>query len=90
WKTDQKMTGYCPYTWPWNVLGWPAVNVPAGLTGDGLPLGAQLLGPANSEPLLISLAAALEQVQRWPDHWPRAGGQDAAPPTSTHRAVASQ
>ena len=70
WQTDQKMTGYCPYTWPWNVLGWPGVNVPAGLIEGGLPVGAQLLGPANSEPLLISLAAALEQVERWHEEWP--------------------
>ncbi len=70
WETDQKMTGYCPYTWPWNVLGWPAVNVPAGLIDGGLPVGAQLLGPANSEPLLISLAAALEQTERWHERWP--------------------
>lgn len=79
WETDQLMVRFCPYTWPWNVLGWPGVNVPAGLVrahGDNgsepvdLPVGAQLLGPANSEPLLISLAAALEQVERWQDRWP--------------------
>jgi amidase len=70
WETDQLMTGYCPYTWPWNVLGWPGVNVPAGLIDGGLPVGAQLLGPANSEPLLISLAAALEQTERWHERWP--------------------
>jgi amidase len=35
-----------------------------------LPVGAQLLGPANSEPLLISLAAALEQSERWHERWP--------------------
>jgi amidase len=70
WETDQKMTGYCPYTWPWNVLGWPAVNVPAGLIEGRLPVGAQLLGPANSEPLLISLAAALERTERWHERWP--------------------
>jgi amidase len=70
WETDKLMTSYCPYTWPWNVLGWPAVNVPAGLIDGGLPAGAQLLGPANSEPLLISLAAALEQNERWHERWP--------------------
>src|SRR2546423_11627734 len=35
WQTDQRMVAYCPYTWPWNVLGWPAVNVPAGFVPVG-------------------------------------------------------
>jgi len=65
WPTDKTMVGYCPYTWPWNVLGWPGVNVPAGITRDGLPIGAQLLGPANSEGRLIQLAAQLERIERW-------------------------
>jgi len=55
------MIGACPYTWPWNVLGWPAVNVPAGRTNGGLPIGAQLLGQADSEPMLLSLAAELQR-----------------------------
>jgi amidase len=63
--TQQLIAGACPYAWPWNVLGWPGVSVPAGLTGDGLPVGVQLLGPANSESLLLSLAAQLERVERW-------------------------
>ncbi|WP_431043937.1 amidase [Streptomyces sp. P1-3] len=70
WATDRAMIAACPYAWPWNVLGWPGVNVPAALTGDGLPLGAQLLGPANSEPTLLSLAAQLEADQRWHERWP--------------------
>ena len=44
WDTDKVVVGACPYAWPWNVLGWPGVNVPAGLTPEGLPLGASLLG----------------------------------------------
>lgn len=68
WHTDKVIVGACPYAWPWNVLGWPAVNVPAGFTSEGLPFGAQLLGPANSEPLLISLAAQLEAHERWFEH----------------------
>jgi amidase len=39
--------------------------VPAGLTDDGLPVGAQLLGLANQEPQLIALAAQLETECRW-------------------------
>ncbi|MGH9114563.1 MAG: amidase [Acidimicrobiales bacterium] len=65
WETDRLMASTCPYAWPWNVLGWPALNVPAGMTGGGLPVGAQLLGPAGSEGLLVSLAGQLEREVRW-------------------------
>ncbi|MFI1068946.1 amidase [Streptomyces puniciscabiei] len=75
--TDRAMIAACPYAWPWNVLGWPGVNVPAGFAGDGLPVGAQLLGPANSEPLLVSVAAQLEAELRWHDRWPP---EPASPP----------
>ncbi len=65
WSTQQVIAGSCPYAWPWNVLGWPGVSVPGGLTEEGLPFGVQLLGPANSEALLLRLAAELERVERW-------------------------
>jgi amidase len=70
WATDQIIAGACPYTWPWNVLGWPGVSIPAGLTADGLPFGMQLLGPANSETTLLLLAAQLERVERWHERTP--------------------
>jgi amidase len=70
WETDRLIVGACPYAWPWNVIGWPGVNVPAGLTEGGLPIGVQLLGPANSEALLISLAAELEAEERWYERHP--------------------
>ncbi len=72
-STDRAMIRACPATWPWNLLGWPSINIPAGFTSDGLPIGVQLMGPANSEPLLISLAAELEAVSDWvtkqPEPW---------------------
>jgi amidase len=71
WQTDRAVISACPYAWPWNVLGWPAMNVPAGLTPEGLPVGAQLLGPEDGEELLISLAAQLEGVARWHERRPR-------------------
>jgi amidase len=79
WQTHKVTAAACPYAWPWNVIGWPAVSVPAGLTPDGLPVGAQLIGPSNAEPLLIALAAQLEAHERWHERKPpyRPGG---APP----------
>jgi len=77
-RTDREIVAACPYTWPWNVLGWPAVNVPAGFTDGGLPIGAQLMGRGGSEALLISLAAQLETVERWASARPPAVGAGLA------------
>ncbi|WP_197380048.1 amidase [Mycolicibacterium mengxianglii] len=69
--TDRAMIAACPGCWPWNVLGWPSIDMPAGFTSTGLPIGVQLMGPADSEPLLISLAAQLEAVTGWATHQPQ-------------------
>ena len=49
------------FTVPASLAGIPALSVPAGLSGEGLPIGMQLAGPAGSEPLLLALAAAFEE-----------------------------
>jgi amidase len=61
---------FIPYTPPWNATGQPAVSVPAGFTPDGLPLGAQLVGRANDEASLLSLAAQVEAERPWADRRP--------------------
>ena len=68
--TDRAIIAACPVCWPWNALGWPSINIPAGFTSAGLPIGVQLMGPANSEPLLVSLAASLEAVSGWANRQP--------------------
>jgi amidase len=65
WATSTAASAACPFAWPWNVVGWPAISVPAGFTAAGLPIGAQLVAPAAGEALLLSLAAQLEQDRRW-------------------------
>jgi len=64
-RTQSGVAAACPYAWTWNVLGWPGVNVPAGLSSSGLPIGAQLLGHDSDEATLISLAAQLEKAEGW-------------------------
>jgi aspartyl-tRNA(Asn)/glutamyl-tRNA(Gln) amidotransferase subunit A len=42
-----------------NLSGMPALSLPAGAAEDGLPAGAQLIGPAWSEARLLGWARAL-------------------------------
>ena len=43
-----------------NALGYPALSMPCGLSGNGLPIGLQIVGPAFEEALILRVAAALE------------------------------
>ena len=70
WATSTAASAACPFAWPWNVVGWPAISVPAGFTASGLPIGAQLVAPAANEALLLSLAGQLEQSRRWHEQQP--------------------
>lgn len=36
------------------VMGWPALSLPAGLTGDGLPVGLELCSTPGSDQRLLS------------------------------------
>ena len=49
-----------------NLAGLPALSLPAGPAEDGLPAGAQLIGPAWSEGRLLAWASALMQAARAP------------------------
>jgi aspartyl-tRNA(Asn)/glutamyl-tRNA(Gln) amidotransferase subunit A len=43
-----------------NALGYPALAMPCGLSGTGLPVGLQIIGPAFEEAQILRLGAALE------------------------------
>ncbi len=48
------------FTSIWNATGQPAISVPAVVTADALPIGAQLVGAYGADALLLSVAAQLE------------------------------
>jgi aspartyl-tRNA(Asn)/glutamyl-tRNA(Gln) amidotransferase subunit A len=52
-------------TLPFNVVGFPAVSVPAGLA-DGLPVGVQLVAGPFEEAKLLSLANSIEKLGPFP------------------------
>jgi amidase len=59
---------------PWNLAGWPAVNIPAGLHSTGTPIGVQLVARPGQERLLLTLAATLEESRPWPRRAPPSSG----------------
>src|SRR3954454_5251492 len=67
-------TGWVPFNVLWNSTGRPAASVPAGFTGEGLPLAVQLVARPQEETTLLSLAAQLEAARPWAQHRPPEGG----------------
>ena len=49
-------------TVPANLAGIPGISVPCGLTGEGLPIGLQILGPDFGEQAILKVAHAYEQT----------------------------
>jgi aspartyl-tRNA(Asn)/glutamyl-tRNA(Gln) amidotransferase subunit A len=61
-KTDDPLAMYLSdiFTIGANLAGIPGLCCPGGRTRDGLPIGVQVLGPEDSEPLLLRAGRALE------------------------------
>jgi aspartyl-tRNA(Asn)/glutamyl-tRNA(Gln) amidotransferase subunit A len=61
-KVDDPMAMYLNdiFTIPANLAGVPAISLPCGLDGDGLPVGVQVTAPVLQESRLFRAAHALE------------------------------
>jgi Asp-tRNA(Asn)/Glu-tRNA(Gln) amidotransferase A subunit family amidase len=46
----------------WTLLGWPCVTIPCGFGPNGLPIGAQIVGPMGEDARTLAVAAWLESV----------------------------
>jgi amidase len=57
---------------PWNLIGQPAVSIPAGLDTAGLPIAVQVCGRANDEATLLRLSHQIERAQPWAANVPTA------------------
>ena len=62
-KMEDPVTMYLNdvFTVPASLAGLPAISIPAGLNGQGLPLGLQLLGRNFGEAQLLQAAYAMEK-----------------------------
>ncbi|MGZ4272705.1 MAG: amidase family protein [Solirubrobacteraceae bacterium] len=61
---------FTPFTPIFNLTGQPAISVPAGVGGDGLPLAVQLVGRVGAEDTLYSLAGQIEEAAPWAQRRP--------------------
>jgi aspartyl-tRNA(Asn)/glutamyl-tRNA(Gln) amidotransferase subunit A len=66
-KSDDPLQMYLAdlYTIPANLAGVPAISVPCGFTGGGLPIGLQLHAAAFAESTLLQAARLYERETRW-------------------------
>ena len=58
---------------PANFSGLPAISIPCGFTGAGLPIGLQLIGRAFDEATLLRIAYAYERANNWSERHPPIG-----------------
>ena len=49
-------------TVPASLAGLPAISIPAGVSGDGLPIGVQLIGKMKADADVIAMAGEVEVV----------------------------
>lgn len=56
----RNVLGFTCLTSYWDLAGTPALSLPWGFDGDGLPLAVQLLTRVGTDEVLLSLAARLE------------------------------
>ncbi len=67
---DADIVGWVRYNYPFNLTGTPAATVPAGFTGDGLPVGLQIVAGALNEEDVFAASAAIEEARPWADRRP--------------------
>lgn len=58
----RRWTEWTPFTWPFNLGQQPAITVPCGFTGAGLPIGLQIVGPKYADALVLRAARAFESA----------------------------
>lgn len=69
-QVPHRLWGFTPFTYLFNLTGNPAASVPAGFSGNGLPIGLQVVGNMFDEETVFAASAALEEAEPWTGHRP--------------------
>ncbi len=70
---ERELLGYIGFTPLANATGLPAISLPAGLSREGAPIGAQFVAGMGREDRLLQVAREVEVGQPWPMLATRAG-----------------
>jgi amidase len=65
YQWTEQIFAYAPFTNICNTTGQPAISLPLGWSGEGLPIGMQFIGRFADEATLIQLAGQLEEAKPW-------------------------
>ena len=68
-------------TFPFNMTGQPALSLPCGFTGNGLPIGLQIAGARFNEATVLRLGHAYQRITDWHTRRPpltAPGAEDAS------------
>ncbi len=62
---EENAISWVSYPYPFNLTGQPSASLPAGFTGDGLPVGLQLVSNSFREVDILRAGAAFEAARPW-------------------------
>lgn len=71
----------------WNLTGQPAVSIPCGVDGSGLPIGLQVIGAPFDEATVLTVADAYQRRTGWHLRVPPPPPSPPAAPPSARPAV---
>ena len=69
-SVPDKLWGFTPFTYPFNMCGNPAATAPAGFSNDGLPIGLHIVGRWGDEETVLAASKAFEDARPWAEKKP--------------------
>jgi len=69
-KKESVLAASWRFTFPYNLTGMPAISVPCGFDGQGLPIGLQIAARPFDEATVLRVAHAYERTHDWKDRRP--------------------
>jgi aspartyl-tRNA(Asn)/glutamyl-tRNA(Gln) amidotransferase subunit A len=73
-QVDETVSPLSRLTRAANYLDLPGISLPCGLTGEGMPVGLQIVGRPHDEATVVALGAAFEKVSGWNGRSPDISG----------------